>query len=445
MIRLLLFAVLFVLHSRVAWSGLFHRELFPEEYSPDLLIGDMRNLHIVMVGDSLMRYQYISLVHLLHYGKFPESSGHEDILMARTYHTWAQYFGRLTEVLAPNEESDWIRTDTNSFRENRCYRNPIRNLTVRFFQYMGDTQDIVPIEGSYEFIRKDSNLPASAVSDQGVWCYYGISDFLSNFISTLVPKPSLLVLNAGHHPNKYHDQSHRDRVVSAALSVAERVVWKTTSWRREALLAEAGSSYSAADPLMCAYAGLRCVDLSWTNYLSPGDFTDSLHFQPAIYSDINTQFLLQLRSEQTLRYTALGERYYDSLIIAESAHGSSADSKSFYVDTKGRLHPYALNHTTSATSTACPSKEVHRLPERQLLEHVAAFPITDLCAYLAQTLRDGQLVRASNDKAIYLIDGGKRRAFATWDAFMRRGFDLDQVTVLVSPDYSLYELGPSVT
>ena len=176
-----------------------------------------------------------------------------------------------------------------------------------------------------------------------------ISVFLSSFISTLVPRPSLLMLNAGHHPNQYHNESHRDGVVAAALSVTERVVWKTTSWHKEALLAEAGSSYSATDPLMCAYAGLRCVDLGWINYLSPGDFIDSLHFQPAIYSDINTQFLLQLRSEQC-----------DSLVIAESAHGSSADSKYFYVDTTGRL-----NHTTSATSTACPSKEVHRLPERQ--------------------------------------------------------------------------------
>ena len=108
----------------------------------------------------------------------------------------------------------------------------------------------------------------AAAPIDGVLGYTGLLDLLNRCIPSLSYKPSLLVLNAGQYSNHFENTTYRDAVAVAALSVAERVVWKTTSWRREALLAEAGSSYSAADPLMCAYAGLRCVDLGWTNYLS---------------------------------------------------------------------------------------------------------------------------------------------------------------------------------
>ena len=87
-------------------------------------------------------------------------------------------------------------------------------------------------------------------------------------------------------------------------------------------------------------------------------------------------------------------------------------------------------------------RAVHRIPARLLLGHIAGAPLgEDLCAFLAQEPLEGDLVRAEHERTVYLISNGTRRSFASWDAFFSRGHELNQVKVLLRPDYGLYPLG----
>lgn len=93
-----------------------------------------------------MRYQYVSLVHLLRHGTFPELLGNGDILWQMKFPTYTKFFQRIIDVLAPNEFCDCIRHEYHGsfapFYEDRYYRDEARNITVTYIMYFGDTVDV---------------------------------------------------------------------------------------------------------------------------------------------------------------------------------------------------------------------------------------------------------------------------------------------------------------
>ena len=102
----------------------------------------MNNQHIVMMGDSLMRYQYLSLVHLVHTDSFVQQDSHPNMLWEKDFNNFSEFYSFTSEKLKPNEYCDCSRS--TEFRhdtyENRYYHDSERNISISYFQYMGDTQ-----------------------------------------------------------------------------------------------------------------------------------------------------------------------------------------------------------------------------------------------------------------------------------------------------------------
>lgn len=400
LLRLCLTWLLFTVYFLPVHTGLLYRLLNQKDYQVDKLLLSLQGQHLVMIGDSLMRYQYLSLVHLIRFGGFPDEHGNDDIMLGRKFPTWSAFYNHTTALLAPHEVCDCFRTDLTNITslkhanmnriENRYYYDAKTNIRISYFKYFGDKW---PLHGKWESTRQAGVLKDhvfSSSNSDDMWVFKDVTVFLSRFARRLQPAPTLLLLNAGHHKHNFHFPLFRREVTRAAHTVAPRVMWKTTSGRTDDLqegvrnvsARTASSSSNLVDAAMCAAAGWRCLNLSWTSALPPSSYVDLLHLQPYAYADINIQFLLQLRTAHTLNYTALGREFVGGFVV-----NAEAPQQSFFVDARGRLRPHALSNVTTSPSTACQDKEVRhravrRLPAQVLLESIAGPAIPDLCAHL---------------------------------------------------------------
>jgi len=148
----------------------------------------------------------------------------------------------------------------------------------------------------------------------------------------------VLVLNAGHWANKWNETAHRESVFTLAKSLFPRVIWKTTNYPNDHRFGGVGHDISveASDAAACAYPGVECLNLGWSKYLSAEQYWDRVHFKPAIYTDVNTQFMHQLLYRRPLVVTPFGAEHHTNVIH----HGG----KQYLVDRSGVLRPF---HTPS--------------------------------------------------------------------------------------------------
>ena len=63
-----------------------------------------------------------------------------------------------------------------------------------------------------------------------MWAAYTIHDLLTAVAPKLNPKPTVLLLNAGHWRNKYSHKAYRASVFRVTLANFNRVIWKTTNY-----------------------------------------------------------------------------------------------------------------------------------------------------------------------------------------------------------------------
>jgi hypothetical protein len=101
----------------------------------------LHNRHIVLWGDSITRYQYLSLVLYLHTGRwtaakeglFGDSNGRSP------FDSWAEFFNHTTSLLDGNEQCDCSRQvpGPHTMYENRHYHDKKRNIYVTYLQKMG--------------------------------------------------------------------------------------------------------------------------------------------------------------------------------------------------------------------------------------------------------------------------------------------------------------------
>jgi hypothetical protein len=403
----------------------------------------LRDQHILMVGDSLMRYQYLSLAHLLSKGEFRDKSDPEGkFLRERAFPTWMDFYKFTNEMLVDtvsgSELCDCHRLedtrDSPNMTENRYFRDYQNNVSLTYIQYFGD---LFPLRGHYSPRHSSafrSNAHAGELLEASAWSYDSVQHMLTDYATKLLPAPTVLLMNAGFHRQNYTKPAHREAVLSVTRSHFPRFIWKTTNARVKDVMSPPAPTVLEPDALICATPGIHCMNLNWTYYLTPKDFVDFVHFQPYIYTDINMHFLRMLEHPQSPVYSALPSSYVDSIFsIEEGEHRG----KSYLVDSFGRLQPLP-DLRANGSSSGCVSEKFNSLRAHHarganwLTQYVAgpSLALPDVC--------EGDLVRAASEKSIFLIQDAHRREFASWPAFTTRGFDLDQVKVV--PDSSQFEL-----
>jgi len=273
----------------------------------DMNIDVPRDLNIVFMGDSLTRYQYLSLVYFLSYGRWEENEQSPNMLLEKTHESWVNFYNYTYSKLQPYELCDCYRIENEDLRfgffkkigfstENRYFYDPVQNNSVVYLRKMAN----LPFHASwnasdiFDMHMKPPRLATSEeelnfVMDDRDW-----TNILKNHLCKLHPKPDLFIFNQGIWKGHYfEDESRQDEIINALKSCGIKSMYKTTTkkgWEHNDF------TVKEYEMQLCEKSDL-CNYLNWTGYV-PGElYWDKNHFIPIVYNWMNVLLLKQLWNE----------------------------------------------------------------------------------------------------------------------------------------------------
>ena len=260
--------------------------------------GVLRNLRLAMIGDSITRYQYLSLAYFAHNHRWVQDTDKPNILGSpRQWKSWEE---------SNNYTMTQIVGGTSKERCN-CHRPPGKiNLqtyfTNRYFQDV-ETKNYLTLitktgrpeahghwdprtvyQDDFSFHeQQQQQVPATHQNFR--WRYSTWSEIITNHLALLNPKPRYVVLNAGIW--KQNDLTPPVfREIRQALDDHNMVgIYKTTTRR---------SWENYTNSQLHDHEGCRilhaCLNLSWTGSLKfRGNYWDPVHF--LAHTKFNRQLL----------------------------------------------------------------------------------------------------------------------------------------------------------
>jgi hypothetical protein len=276
------------------------------------------NVSIVFMGDSLTRFQYLSLVYFLRHGQWIDPASIPHLVRPMDYiggyelhFDWSPWFTATMNILAPYENCDCYRTagSLNGRNgqlpyvcENRYYHDPIRNNTVTYLLAFGSATSIrghweanqaIPQLVAYHRTKNESAMgdTVGPMRSRVPWRWEG--DWIDAMRGHIVDlAPAVLIVNAGKWTHSFHDADYRSSIVSAWQTVRHiipRMIWKTTTADRGGRYT---SAYNDTDFAMCQL--LECLDTMWTIDVPKHLYVDQGHFVEPVYRLLNEQLLYQL-------------------------------------------------------------------------------------------------------------------------------------------------------
>ena len=299
-----------IIHQRaIAWKNRNPSDLFPSEINSfrELMeintdiSGIPNNLHIAFAGDSLTRYQYLSLAHYLKHGKFIDPYEQPNLSKEKDFETWYDFFKHTNMKLQPEEQCDCFRPEGHKMPlmiENRSFKDDVRNNSISFFQKFGhrftfkSNWNHSDVHNEHEFIRKEKDN--HYVIDTLDW-----PTFITDFVAKLDPKPRYFVFNQGIHPHRdFTNQKVRRQIIRAIKENGMIGIYKTTTKYRDH---DIEVNEIIEDPSVRAYEEHfckktdYCLDSSWTWMIPPDFYLDYAHFNATVYSWQNLQLFDLLR------------------------------------------------------------------------------------------------------------------------------------------------------
>jgi hypothetical protein len=261
-------------------------------------------LRIVFLGDSITRYQSLSLIHYLHTGYWVDEDMKPNFLQEHSFHDWTEFFNYSTMYLNGPETflCDCYRNyignanqrrimDVSTNAENRYYRDSCRDNHITFLAKFGD----IPFQGHwhpqhlpYQSIVHPSIVAynVSAVSKPFLWKYTSWSDVIQNHVALLQPKPDIAVLNAGIWKNHGLNHSVLSKIRRALDHAGIVGVYRTSSKRAR----QQTTNLDRHDADGCRLLHY-CMLSNWTGLLTPEHYWDRLHFKAHVNIRLNEQLL----------------------------------------------------------------------------------------------------------------------------------------------------------
>lgn len=273
------------------------------------------NLHLVFVGDSIMHYQYLSLVYFLRTGRwFDQTFRKSHLTNVYSYESlfhddvYGEYFFQTTRQLQPYEICDCVYPRTSAadsqyrFNEtqvviNRYFRDPHRNNTVRFFHAFGHEHELqgrlnatkIP---SMEGKEQDGLLNGQHVFQPKdiVWKTKSWADLVHHQIASLIPKPKYMVLNAGKHSSDFATDPNQVQQLHESLNNLglTKAFWRTTTYKRGGK--PVNGNTPVTDQMMCQQLG-GCLSTEWTQQLNVDMYWDEHHNYEPVYRVVNEDLL----------------------------------------------------------------------------------------------------------------------------------------------------------
>jgi len=290
-----------------------------------------RGAHILFIGDSLMRYQYLALVYALHARSDLTFAGRaaRNPLMERTWADFNDFYHGTTELLGGDEYCDChrpLRTGALKYSfntaiklrtvENRHYMWRSCGVRVSYVQHFKAEDNVT---GHLAYATDDPFSPAAFRSPLNTTAFDEADQRGARWsvtLTALLPKlraalrPTVIVYNTGAHaaavaPSKAH-------AIHAALhSAAPCVVYKTTSRSRDARAAALTTGVAAAFARDAVLDAARLTDsyalreAAWVSR----EHADALHFsaKSLVYHDLNVALLAGLYGGEPLAPPELWE------------------------------------------------------------------------------------------------------------------------------------------
>lgn len=252
-----------------------------------------RNLNILLMGDSLSRYQYVDLVYFLsHNGTFPSPDDVPNMVVERTHKNgWVQFYNFTNSALRPYEQCDCFRMNNlSNIIENRYFHDPERNNTVTYLQKFGSH----PFKSSWNV--SDVHKEHTLVQDESEldFIYNGADwvDAIRDYVCQISPKPSLFIFNSGLWPN--NDLKSVDlqyRIIEALQACEIASMFKTTTKSKF----QFDPTWAEYERQLCNLTDY-CMDVRWTALVPQEYYWDKLHFREPVYSLLNVQLLSMITS-----------------------------------------------------------------------------------------------------------------------------------------------------
>eukprot|EP00757_Euglenozoa_sp_SAG-D1_P015136 gene15136-624_t len=259
------------------------------------ILGKTERPSVVFIGDSLMRYQYLSLANFWTHGTWIDPVSKPNLVHERDFSSWNNFYNSTTQSFKGYEICDCFRAEEYNLKtitENRYLHTP--NHSLVYIQAFGK----IPSHGHW----KPDALPSTATIHVEHARHLWESDWedtISNHIARLRPKPVWIVLNAGLWGNDFHDHAFRTRVLKAIADAGIKSVWKTTTHQlasrsRQRRYLRNKQYIDETDAIMCKLTTL-CLNLNWTATADDSLYWDDVHFREPVYRQMNEQLLDLLR------------------------------------------------------------------------------------------------------------------------------------------------------
>lgn len=273
------------------------------------------DVNIVIVGDSVARYGYLSLVYFLRWGRWFDPGLEKSNLVCEVsfdnpFHTdtYSEFYFQTSRMLQPYELCDCHKNaDHPNMRkyiiENRYYHDPVHRNSVTFMHAYGnergvqgrlDAQDVYTTQWHWD--TKEKGLMNHHWS-KPTWQHGTWDELFDNYVSQLNPKPQFAVLNSGQWDS--HFGPGEGEATSKALhdSITKldiQPIWRTTTYDEEHQILQGDNGSDdvtlTTDSYMCELFG-KCLNVSWTKELDPNNYWDVLHYFEPVYRVMNEQLL----------------------------------------------------------------------------------------------------------------------------------------------------------
>jgi hypothetical protein len=256
-----------------------------------------QGLHLVMMGDSVTRYQCISMMHYLHTGSWIKDSIAEaddfNLLWVKTFPSFNDHYQYATQYFGNALQCDCYRLfdprmNMSNVYDNWYWHDTCRNNSLSCIAQYGQYRmggQWLPSEISDTTLYLSTNYGVASTPPPK-W-QYNWTDTIQYHVANLRPHPQYVVINSGLW--KRHQLKHRSIFRQIQQAIAQngmRSIYKTTT----KLIQDTSTQLEPHDRIGCQVMD-RCLNLSWTgNLTNPSDYMDDKHFP----SHINTIFNMQL-------------------------------------------------------------------------------------------------------------------------------------------------------
>jgi hypothetical protein len=255
-------------------------------------------LRLVMIGDSLTRYQYLSLAYFLRTSTWYNSSSEgPDIFSHRGMETstWSALHNYTTQLMRPNERCDCHRPPRMVSKtrrhlakhiENRYFMDDGRDNMLVYLQAYGHMS---PIHGRVPAVIAMQNISAFHFEHKptkSTWWYDDWEHCVTDYVAKLEPKPTHVIFNAGIWNHNFSIPGVGRKIAQALNESGIIGIWKTTTYQAGGI-----PLANESDALMSALFHPRVLDSSWTSKVKPQLYWDTFHFLEPVYRAQNEDML----------------------------------------------------------------------------------------------------------------------------------------------------------